>query len=271
MDSETRTGIVPCRIPQEIIDEILDRLAADEAATPSLRSCSLVSKSWVQSCRRHLFRDLSFASENVERWFKTFLVPEESPVHHVRHLRIVGGGGKCVPDAFFEYTPWFANAETISLLTYGGIPPSRVPSLWRLPQSINTLTINGGMVTLPQIRDIMAGLPNLDNLSLSGSLVPVDRKELLGIGTTLNGRFGGRLKLHGGLADDNVINMLLEIPGGLRFTELQVQCHHKCPLAASLAEVCSRNLVTLVYTVSVPGTSHSPGPTGSIRCADVIF
>ena len=58
---KTKTVVLP-RIPQEIIDEILDHLAADSDLR-SLRSCVLVSRSWVPSCRQHLFRAILFNSE----------------------------------------------------------------------------------------------------------------------------------------------------------------------------------------------------------------
>jgi len=53
------------------------------------------------------------------------------------------------------------------------------------------------VINLVQVRDVMAQLPNLDNLSLSGSLVTVDRRALSGIGTVLKGRFGGKLIICG--------------------------------------------------------------------------
>ena len=55
--------------------------------------------------------------------------------------------------------------------------------------------MNTDVVALVQIRDIMAHLPNLDDLSLLGYLVAVDRNMLPGIGRVLSGRFGGRLQL----------------------------------------------------------------------------
>ena len=76
------------------------------------------------------------------------------------------------------------------------------------------------MVTLVQIRDVIAQLPNLDNLELSGFLVAVSRRDLPGIGTVARGRFGGRLMLSGHYAHKDTINMLLEVPSGLRFTEV---------------------------------------------------
>jgi len=116
-DSKTIPGI-----PQDVIDEILDHLSTD-SDPGSLRACALVSKSWVQSSQRHLFRAVGFNSRDVDGWFKAFPVPEESPAHHVRDLRVWIGGGNSVPEKFFEYIHWFTNVEKLSLCGFGGSPP----------------------------------------------------------------------------------------------------------------------------------------------------
>ena len=181
-------------------------------------------------------------------WLKTFPVPEESPARHVRDLRICTGGRHHVPEEFFEYTQWFSNVERVCLVGCGEAPPLRRPSLWRLPQSATSLLVNTDAITLVQVRDAMAQLPNLDNLSLLGFLVAVNRKELVGIGAVLKGRFGGKLMLYGEYVDEDVINMLLEVPTGLGFTELQTSCTpERFPSAVRLAEACGKTLLKLSH------------------------
>ena len=77
--------VVTPRIPQDIIDEILDHLVTDSGAR-YLRTCALVSKSWIPSCRRHLFRVGSFTAASLREWLKKFPVPEDSPAHYVRDI-----------------------------------------------------------------------------------------------------------------------------------------------------------------------------------------
>jgi len=144
------------------------------------------------------------------------------------------------------------------------------PSLWKLPQSVTSLVINTSVVTFVQIRD-MVELPGLDDLSLSGIPVPMDRRELPRIGTTLRGRFGGRLHLSRGGADEDVVNMLLEVPTGLHFTGVRIYATHECHLLSTvrLAEACGKTLVKLLYSVVLRGKSHpSPGLAG--RIAQII-
>ena len=260
----SKTVTIP-RIPQDVIDEILDHLATEPnntrffefSALGSLRSCALVSKSWIQACRRHLFHTVSFSSGDVDRWFKTFPVPEESPAHHVRKLYVWVAGYDPVPEKFLEFTPWFPNVEKMTFSGFGGDPLLIAPSLWGSPQSVTSLNIDYSKITLIQLRDLMAQLPNLDDLSLSGYFVPVDKRELVGIGTVLRGRFGGRLirTLNGD--DKDVIDMLLEIPSGLHFTEVRLDGSSKgLPSAIRLAEACGKTAVKLSHWIESYGNSR---------------
>ena len=253
-------------IPQDIIDEISDHIAVDTdlsgtlqpGALKSLRACSLVSKSWTRSSRRHLFRTVVFASKYMDRWLEMFPVLEDSPARHVRELRIWTGGTDCVPEDLFQHTHWFSNVEKMSLIGYGGTPPLRRPSLWRLPQSITFLFVNTNAITLLQLRDIMAQLPNVDDLTLLGFLAPADRTGLLGIGSVLRGNFGGKLSLCSEYEHDpkDLVDMLLEIPTGLHFTEAWIYYRREyLPSTLRLVGACCKTLVKLSHKVASHGKS----------------
>jgi len=105
-----------------------------------------------------------------------------------------------------------------------------------------------------QIRDFMVQLPNLDDLRPPGSLVTVDRDTSPGTGTALRGRLGGRLRLHDWHAFADVINVLLEVPTGLHFPEVEILGTYEClSLAVRLAEACGKSLVYLTYVVNIHG------------------
>ena len=120
---------------------------------------------------------------------------------------------------------------------------------------MTSLTTSAGGFTLTQVRDAMMSLPNLDDLSLSGSLIPVDRR--ISARTILKGGFRGRLRLLRGFAHEDVINMLLEVPTGLHFTRVEVRGVRECLLASvRLVEACGRSLVKLSYAASFHGKSY---------------
>jgi len=247
--------VIP-RIPQDIIGEISDILATD-SDFQSLQSCALISKSWVHPCRRHLFRIVVFTSRCAARWVKTFPEPKNSPAHHVRDLRVWIGGADCVPDKFFEYIPRFTDVERMALWGHGSVGLSLRPSLWMLPQSVTSLAVDATGFTLVQVWEIMARLPNLDNLSLSGSYTPIRGSVLPEIGTSLKGRFGGKLLVCGGYASKDVMDALSAILSGLCFTQVEIFCGRSSLLSAvRLAEACSKTLVKLSQVVYFFGQSH---------------
>ena len=130
-----------------------------------------------------------------------------------------------------------------------GMVPLTEPSAWKLPRSVTSLTIDTAMVTILQVRDIMLQLPNLDDLVLTSDFL-ADRK-FPGIRTVPKGKFSGRLLLGGEWVGEDVINMLLEIPSGLRYAKLDIYCTDG-PLPSSavrLAEACCKTLVELSHTV----------------------
>jgi len=51
-------------LPQEIIDIIVHEIASQNSTLEALKACSLVSKSFCFSCRRHLFSDIELLSDS---------------------------------------------------------------------------------------------------------------------------------------------------------------------------------------------------------------
>ena len=255
-----KTKVVPIpRIPQEIIDEILDHLATDpDFNFRSLQLCALVSKSWVPPCRRRLFHIVLFASKDMARWFKIFPVPEECPAHNVRDLRFLVKDGD-VPEKFFKYTPWFTNVK-VTFFGHSRSQPLCIPPLRGLPQSVTSLVINADMISRRQIRDVMEWLPDLDNLSLSGSLLAID--EEASVGAALRGKSGGKLSLF--LCEGRagvgvtVVEMLLEPSTRLHFTDAQIRTQYEyLHPTVRLAEACAETLVKLFNIVDIHRKSHS--------------
>lgn len=172
-----------------------------------------------------------------------------------------------MPLAFFEYIPWFSNAEEITLSGNGGFSRMWIPPIVRLSQSVTTLTVDTDDVTLAQLRDVVSQLPNLDNLSLWGTLLWADRSASPGVGTSLRGRFRGQLRLLKGCAYTGVTDMLLQVPTGLHFTGIEVRCRYESLLSTvRLAEACGKSLVKLAYLVSTYGKGSDLLPFSLQRC-----
>ena len=240
-------------LPQEIIDEILGLLASDHDAhcrqsTHPLRYCSLVSKSWVESCRRHLFCELSFDARRMWKWLHVFPVSEQSPGHHVKRIYINPRETDHVLPKIIERFHGFPKLKMIAVSRDGGRCASWTSQFVGLPQFVTSLYLMEESITLRQIRDVINQLPNLDDLRLTGAIPVTDRNEVRGIGTTLTAKFCGRLEfcsLNPGCSDGDIVNMLLEVPTGLHFKDV----HSRACLSSTVrvVEACSKTLVKLVY------------------------
>jgi len=268
--AKTKALTVP-RIPQELVDEILDHLATDSDqchggtlrpnAIACLRACALVSKAWVQPCQRHLFHTIVFTPRRINRWLRAFPVPEESPACHIKNMIIWCGNGGPISEEFLDYTPtWFAEVDVVCILLFETLPPLRKRPFWRLPRSTSSLTIDTDVAIHVRVRDITAKLLNLDELSLSGSLVAMDKRELPGNDE--------RLIIYSGHDGYNTISTTgahLETQSSSSFTEVWIYCTRKhLPSAVGLAEACRKTLVKLSHQVVPYGRSHSmPSPVGS--------
>ena len=250
-----RPVITTPRTPQDIIDEILDHLAAD-SDFESLRACALVSRSWVPSCRRHLFHTADLTRGRMDRWLYAFPVPEESPAYYVRALHISIEGINWFPDEFFEHAPRFTNVRKLSLFGGKDCLVSRLPSLWKLPESVTSLTIDASNgVSLVPILDSMARLPNLDDLSLRGRVISADSSALPGIWMVPRRRFGGKLELRDVYLDH--ISILLELLTGSQFSKVEVDCTREhIPSVIRLVEACSKTIVKLSLNVRFGGKYH---------------
>jgi len=96
-------------------------------------------------------------------------------------------------------------------------------------------------------------LPNLNDLSLSGFPAEAVEGTFQGMGAALSGRFGGRLQLHDRCANKDVMNLLLEVPTGLSFTEVEIRGRNVCLLSTvRLVETCGETLARLTCAVTVP-------------------
>jgi len=113
MKPKTQTALTP-RLPHEIIAEVLDHLATNSS---SLRSCPLVSKSWVSSRRQLLFHTVVFTKVAMERWLEMFPVPEESPACVAKDLSVQTGW----PHQFFEYTLFRWDIAALQRIRWRGV------------------------------------------------------------------------------------------------------------------------------------------------------
>jgi len=244
------------RVPHELIDEVLDHLADDMA---TLRSCSLVAKSWIYSSRRYLFNSIFFTANDITNWNKTFPNPKDSPAGHIRDLSF------CfiqpdVPIDFADRIPYFFNVQKLTLIGRAATDPGFISALGQLPPSTRSVDITFSKVLNKHVVSVMQQLPNLENLSLMsmewGGPIPP------GTGKLIQGRLSGKLRLRRRFAHHDLLNMLMEVPTGPQFTEVEIRdARMDCfPATLKLVRACQCTLTKLHFSALILGNS-SPSCT----------
>ncbi|KAI0330104.1 hypothetical protein GY45DRAFT_787677 [Cubamyces sp. BRFM 1775] len=232
------------RLPQEIIDEIIDAVGS-ERDTRTLRSCALTCISWVPRARRHLFSTVTLTEPSSVRAFvgrlhspppRIRLRPNLLPPvgHLVRHLCL---GVPIAPNSRQD-----ARRYEFSFYTIEDINPSLMPNLTTLSiaeipephfyasavqwlcqgfKSVRTLRLSKGILAPETLTRILGGFPRLSSLQLTYPEAYRDR-----VGIRLIGDGIPRVRLR-----HNVQHLVLGVPdlpvvewlvqhGGLARTQL---------------------------------------------------
>lgn len=252
LSRSAKTASVP-RIPPELVDEVLDHLSDDMA---TLRTCSLVAKSWVHPSRRHIFNKVFFVAYDITRWNKTFPNPADSPARHVRDLSF-SFIQPDVPIHFADRMPYFSNVQKLTLIGRVSVNPGFISALGRLPPSTRSVDVKFSKVPNANIVSVMQQLPNLDNLSLMskewGGPIPP------GTGKLIQGKLSGKLRLRRKFAHPDLLNTLMEVPIGPQFAEVEIRdAWMDCfPATLELVRICQNTLTRLHFSALLLGNPSS--------------
>ena len=229
----------------DILDLIVDHLH-DQPTT--LKTCCLVSKSWVPRTRRHLFALVRFKSgpSDLESWMKAFPDPSNSPAHHTRSLQL--SGSKAVAAAISDAYPWVQSFDRIVdllVLTLDG--DDRHISFTRLhglSPTLKSLHIYYLLIPPPEILNFICSFPLLEDLSLFSTQFLVVKNTDEWDAPPTSPKFTGTLILSDN--DPRVTRKLLDLPGGLRFSKVSALCPHRDgDLTTRLVSMCSGTLESL--------------------------
>ena len=160
-------------LPEELLDHVVDFLHYKEDA---LRSCCLISKSWIPRARKHLFADVLFESEDLEVWKKKFPDPSTSPGRYTETLTIKCPHVVTVADA--EVGGWIRGFSHVMRLRlgspgwdpetydYNGSATFLVP-LHGLSPFVKSLSIDRVDFPSSHIFDLIISFPLLEDLTVT--------------------------------------------------------------------------------------------------------
>jgi len=166
-------------LPQELIDEIIDHIPQND--WKSLRSCSLVAKSWVHPSRRHIFRavDVSEATR-LKLWLDKISPTNVGVLQHVRSIgcHIAEPLDSFHPPVDFlrDYSPSFRQLESLALLT--GLLPSltQINTYSAFQHTLSYLSLQCCNVIASELITLVNYFPNLAHLGLFSSFHRVDER-----------------------------------------------------------------------------------------------
>ena len=157
---------MPRPLPPEILDHIVDQLHNEPA---TLKTCCVVSKSWVPRARKHLFAHVEFHAQksHTKLWKKTFPDPRNSLARHTRSLFICGIPVVTAADeGMGDWIHTFHNVVRLRLEHIGeGDHRTSLAPFYGLSPTVRSLTLTS---TSLDIFDLICSFPLLEDLALMG-------------------------------------------------------------------------------------------------------
>src|ERR1700753_2421214 len=103
-------------LPAELLDDIVDLI---HDARNALKSCCLVSKSWIPRTRKHLFANVAFHScEELQSWKNRFPDPSTSPACYARSL-FINFRAQVITAVDVEQSGWITTFSRVVRLKVG--------------------------------------------------------------------------------------------------------------------------------------------------------
>ncbi|KAF9647357.1 hypothetical protein BDM02DRAFT_2704363 [Thelephora ganbajun] len=233
-------------LPQEILDLIIDYLR-DEPNT--LKTCSTVSKSWVQRTQKHFLAQINFhpPSSSLSLWREAFPDPTNSPAHHARTLSI-------------RHPELITTADTDTLRTFCGVVCLKVHAGLPCNQAVSLVPLHGFSPIIRSLHLICTTLQNSEVFGLICSFPLLEdlalisrarrRRDEVWNAPLTSPKLTGSLDLHMGEGIRLVTRRLLDLPNGLHFTRIVVPLVYQEDVRwiMDLVSKCSGTLESLAVT-----------------------
>ena len=229
------------RLPQELAEYIIDHLWYH---LDSLLACCLTCRAWVEPSRYHLFYRRRLIHEH--QYKSLIALRRYGLIDYIRRIELDLLPPYSKNSPTFRYLKDMGPATSLralALTDYTIFNSSETPRLAQATASLVTLELINPEGTSTDILKFICLFPNLDNLSVVNLSKRGSRPApRYGVSPSFRGTLTLKHMDCGG--DRGFVQMLLKIPGGLRFQKLVLKCNKGTEL---LIPACSRTLRTLCY------------------------
>ena len=171
-------------LPQELLDEIFSHLPPYD--TKSLKSYSLVSKSWVEPSRRLLFANVYIRLDTYNSWKNAISPTNTNLLRHVRslayfsHVHFAYPHRSSLPLCSFyalrDYLPSFSQLRTLTLycINIEQTIFDNLELLSAFQHTLVSLTLSSVSATWSSFVVFAGHFPNLRNLAILGMSLEAD-------------------------------------------------------------------------------------------------
>ena len=180
-------------LPPELIYEVICNLASD---VQSLRSCSLVAKSWAHPSRKWIFKDVSVSGDTHQRWLDRISPGDVELLRNVRSFRYTSDSKVWVGvtlyriDSLQHYLPSLCCLESLGLSSMSLVPdaPGQIGLFSAFQHTLSSLSITCCHTTSSALITIVSYFPLLSNLRLQSLLFAPGGESAPPLSRPLRGR-----------------------------------------------------------------------------------
>ncbi|KAF9645177.1 hypothetical protein BDM02DRAFT_3120599 [Thelephora ganbajun] len=243
-------------LPEELLDEIFSHLPSDDRR--SLENCSLVSKSWLQPSRRHLFARVFVESTTYQSWLDNISPTNTGLLHHVRSLTYYRIGGdeatdsRCGVYALRDYLPSFFQLQRL-ILCLTNIEPTICDHLeWfsAFQHTLSSLLLARVSVTWSAFVALVGYFPNLRDLDIFEASFQVDGRPIPPLPRALRGKLSMISRRVMEFPIDRFVGLKLE------YEELGMHGTYETSLVTAVEGTLKRLKIDRFYAESTPSLSR---------------
>ena len=243
-------------LPPDLLDIIADLL---HDADDTLKSCCLVSKSWIPRTRKHLFAKVVFrTAEDLQSWKTLFSNPLTSPAYYTQSFTI----NFCPDPRESDWIPTFSRVVRFQMGTRSE-PATFFFPFHGFSSALKSLHLDSTSLTSPCVFNFICSFPFLENVSVGmiGDVVDLDG-DFGGMSTVAQSSspppFTGTLKLSLQMGMDPIASNFLSLSKGPHFRKLRMSWYSPKDALPTVAliEKCSLTLESLRIYSKIPGMSN---------------
>lgn len=251
-------------LPQEIKDQVIDLLHDDDE---TLRSCALVSHSWLRQCQKHLFAEVRINYHLLMKWCRNVGPGEDGLSSFTRKLEVSHRSPREF-EIVMPHLSSFKRVESLVISDYDCMDLDNEPYLPITPdqyyghfgESLHSLHLLYPSESLGALLPLVYLFPHLESLTIEGLMAAGDEHPAPPSPTSSSPTaFKGKLDLRLLAGNDmHILSKLAKYPLRYDYVSINGSSRELGVHFNNLISACSRTLKTLDIAQKYIGGSPFP-------------